>query len=216
MHNLVGNFVVGDISKALDKSKLVKKKVSVRTKTGKVIQQDRWVRPDKGETEKTKKVRYPRINYKITGEPTTYEGVRIDVIMSAWNIQGIKYDKQKWLDIRYNDLNAYKKQGIITESQKDSLMKEYSSALDKYNNKYKKDIPRIYEDVLVHLAVRARQVSKFDLDRSEFIDDTKELVEGYFYNGVINKKQRDNLLEGNTIENMIKEQVRVKRSSRRR
>ena len=51
MSNIAQHFIEGDISKALDKSKLVKKKVNVRTKTGKVVQADKWVRAGQKESE---------------------------------------------------------------------------------------------------------------------------------------------------------------------
>ena len=47
MSIIASKFVDGDIQKALDKSKLVKKKVNQRTKTGKVVQVNKWVKPDK-------------------------------------------------------------------------------------------------------------------------------------------------------------------------
>ena len=112
MHNLVRYFIGGDIKKAIDRSRLVRRYVQVRSRRG-LHTGIRWFDPNKNKPKETKNV--------SAGRTKTYDDVLNDVSSSIKNAKANKMD----IDTTYNQVlskvEKYHNDGVINSEQMDQF-----------------------------------------------------------------------------------------------
>ena len=202
MHDLVRQFVGGDIQKALDKSKLVKKKVSVKTKTGKVVQVNKWVKPNKNEPKKE------RSTAKASTEGTKGggSGGRVFKVKNYNDVKkDIENDVRDYVRNKFNDIyshayisdkiSSYHLSGIITKKQKEDFRNK--NIFDKLEDKYEelKEGPTIksYDDAVKYLTATIEHSIINDIPHGDMWEKVDDDIESLERSGVITREQEEHL-----------------------